>query len=151
MKWKYNVEKVVSRKYNMVSVWWILFIALLMFIIFHWIHILTSNEYIYMREGFNVVGAEDAGKMTSGTTPNYSSLTSGYGTKERIITNDIHAPPAKANLGDQFFRKIFDHRMQLFNKRYRIEYLPDMPKYERRKTLTGIFIEDGPYPANYEF
>jgi hypothetical protein len=33
-----------------------------------------------------VIGNDDAGKLTLGVTPTYSSLTNGYGTKQQIIT-----------------------------------------------------------------
>ena len=40
-----------------------------------------------------VPGDNDAGKLTLGVTPQYSSLTSGYGTKEKLITSNIYEKP----------------------------------------------------------
>ena len=40
------------------------------------------------KEGGSISGDDDAGKLTFGMTPQYSSLTAGYGTKEKIITDN---------------------------------------------------------------
>ena len=47
----------------------------------------------------NVPGDNDAGKLTLGVTPQYSSLTSGYGTKEKLITSNIYEKPGSKKIG----------------------------------------------------
>ena len=95
-----------------------------------------------------VPGDNDAGKLTVGITPQYSSLTSGYGTQERIITNNMHEKPAMANFGVDIWKQNFSEENKLFDKRYKPQGLQYMPNYPKRYSLTGEFIEDGPYPSN---
>ena len=47
----------------------------------------------------SVPGDNDAGKLTLGATPQYSSLTSGYGTQELEITTNMYSKPAQPNFG----------------------------------------------------
>lgn len=96
----------------------------------------------------SVPAADDAGKLTVGVSPTYSPLTSGYGTHERIITKDMYAKPAMPNFGVDIWTKDFDESKKLFDKRYKPPQLQYMPNYPKRYSLTGEFIEDGPYPSN---
>jgi len=101
-------------------------------------------------KGFSgcVPGDNDAGKLTWGVTPQYSPLTSGYGTHEAVITSDMNSKPSMANFGVDTWSSEFNQDYSLFNKRYRPSGLKNMPNYSERYSLTGQFIEDGPYASN---
>jgi len=96
-----------------------------------------------------IPAANDAGKLTVGVSPNYSSLTSGYGTREKIITNDMYAQPPQPNFGVDTWGNSFNEDQTLFNRRYKSDHLPFMPNYPEMYSLTGEFISDGPLPSNY--
>jgi hypothetical protein len=96
-----------------------------------------------------IQGNDDAGKLTAGVTPQYSSLTSGYGTKERIITKNMYDKPIQANFGIDTWSKSFNEGQILFNKRYKPNQLQYMPNYKSMYSITGIFTGDGPLPSNY--
>jgi len=96
-----------------------------------------------------IPGDNDAGKLTTAVTPDYSPLTSGYGTQERIITKDLYGKPAQANFGYDTWGASFNEGQELFNKRYKPNQLPNMPNYPPMYSITGEFIGDGPLPSNY--
>lgn len=96
-----------------------------------------------------IPGNNDAGKLTVGVTPTYSPLTTGYGTREKIITKDMYAQPPQANFGVDTWSKSFNEGQKLFNKRYKPNQLQNMPNYPPMYTATGEFITDGPLPSNY--
>ena len=96
-----------------------------------------------------IPGNNDAGKLTSGVTPTYSPLTSGYGTRERIITKDLYSKPSQANFGYNTWRQSFNEEKELFNKRYKPNQLQFMPNYPQMYSITGEFTGDGPLPSNY--
>lgn len=96
-----------------------------------------------------IPGDNDAGKLTLGVTPQYSSLTSGYGTKERVVTDDMYGQPPQANFGVDMWGESFNEEQALFNKRYKPNNLEYMPNYPPQYSLTGEFIGDGPLPSNY--
>ena len=97
----------------------------------------------------NIPGDNDAGKLTLGVTPQYSPLTSGYGTQERIITDDLYGQPTQANFGVDVWSESFNESQALFNKRYKPNQLQYMPNYPPQYSLTGEFISDGPLPSNF--
>ena len=96
-----------------------------------------------------IPGTNDAGKLTVGVTPNYSPLTTGFGTREKIITNDMYAQPPQANFGVDTWGKSFNESQELFNRRYKPGQLQFMPNYPVTYGVTGEFITDGPLPSNY--
>lgn len=96
----------------------------------------------------NILGNDEAGKLTWGVTPQYSSLTTGYGTHERIITNNVYSKPSEANFGVNTWISEYDEEKQLFEKRYKPSGLEYMPQYPKRYSLTGELMEDGPLPSN---
>ena len=96
-----------------------------------------------------IPGTNDAGKLTVGVTPNYSPLTTGYGTREKTITDDMYAQPPQANFGVDTWGKSFNESQQLFNRRYKPNQLLFMPNYPPMYSITGEFIGDGPLPSNY--
>jgi len=95
-----------------------------------------------------VPGDNDAGKLTLGVTPQYSSLTSGYGTHETIITPNMYSKPDQPNFGVDVWMSKFNEDNKLFDKRYKPSGLQFMPNYPEKYTLSGNFIEDGPYASN---
>jgi hypothetical protein len=97
----------------------------------------------------NIPGSDDAGKLTVGVTPTYSPLTSGFGTKEKIVTDDMYGKPLQANFGVNIWRKSSDEVQALFDKRYKPGQLQYMPQYKPMYSITGEFLGDGPLPANY--
>jgi hypothetical protein len=97
----------------------------------------------------NVAGNNDAGKLTVGMTPTFSPLTSGYGTRERIITDDLYSQPAQANFGVDTWGEAFNETQTLFNRRYKTKQLQFMPSYPLQYSATGDFVSDGPLPSNY--
>jgi hypothetical protein len=96
-----------------------------------------------------IPGNDDAGKLTVGVTPTYSSLTTGYGSREKIITKDMYDRPPQANFGYDDWSDSFNEGQQLFNKRYKPNQLQYMPNYPPMYSITGQFISDGPLPSNY--
>ena len=96
-----------------------------------------------------IPGNNDAGKLTSGVTPTYSPLTSGYGTKERVITKDLYAKPSQASFGSDTWGQSFNEGQELYNKRYKPNQLQFMPNYPAMYSITGEFTNDGPLPSNY--
>lgn len=96
-----------------------------------------------------IPGNNDAGKLTSSVTPTYSPLTSGYGTRERVITKDLYSKPSQANFGYNTWRQSFNEEQELFNKRYKPNQLQFMPNYPEMYSITGEFTGDGPLPSNY--
>jgi hypothetical protein len=93
-----------------------------------------------------VPGYNDAGKLTVGVTPQYSSLTTGYGTQKTIISENT---PAQPNFGVNTWRSSFNDGQLLFNKRYKPNQLLYMPNYPSQYSMTGEFLGDGPLPSNY--
>jgi hypothetical protein len=95
-----------------------------------------------------VPGNNAAGKLTFGATPTYSPLTSGYGTQETKITSNMYSKPAMPSFGVDVWSSDFNISQKLFDKRYKPSGLQFMPNYPQRYSLTGEFIEDGPFPSN---
>ena len=98
-------------------------------------------------KGF-VPGNDDAGKLTLGVTPQYSPLTTGFGTHETIITNNVNGKPAQANFGVNTWSASFNQGKKLFDARYKPSGLQYLEKYPNKYTLTGEFLTDGPLPSN---
>lgn len=96
-----------------------------------------------------IPGNDDAGKLTTAVTPVYSPLTTGYGTNELIITDNMYEKPAQANFGVDTWGDSFNKGQSLFNKRYKPNQLQYMPNYPNQYSLTGEFVADGPLPSNY--
>lgn len=107
-----------------------------------------QNNSILKDLSNNVIGENDAGKLTLGMTPQYSSLTNGYGTKELIITNNIYAKPPAPYFGENVWLSSNNDGQLLFDKRYKPQGLKYIPQYGKRYTFTGEFVDDGPIAAN---
>jgi len=101
----------------------------------------------------NVPGDNDAGKLTWGVTPRYSTLTTDIGTQAKLYNdNKTNKPnlskPAQANFGINTWITAFDGGQQLFDERYKPAGLQFMPNYDKRYSLSGDFIDDGPLASN---
>ena len=106
-----------------------------------------SNSLSYLKK--EVPGANDAGKLTVGVTPTYSPLTTGYGTFEKVITDNMYAQPSQPNFGVNNWKNTFNKGQQLYNQRYKPTQSNNMPNYQSVYSITGEFVDDGPLPANY--
>ena len=95
-----------------------------------------------------ISGNDDAGKMTVGVTPTYSTLTTDIGTKATVITDENK--PVTMDHGVNTWRASFNEDMKLFNKRYKPPSR-EYPKYPQRLTLSGEFVDDGPLQMNAYF
>jgi len=98
-----------------------------------------------------VPGNNDAGKLTFGSTSNYSTLTTDIGTQSAFFDlygSNKNSPPPQANFGVNVWRNSFDEETQMFSKRYTPSGLQFMPTYPKRSTTTGEFIEDDPLASN---
>ena len=98
--------------------------------------------------GENIKANDDAGKLNAGVTPNYSPLTTGFGTQARIITEDKFEKPAMPDFGIDKWSNKFIKGRKLFDVRYKPSGLKNMPSYSERYSLTGEFIDEGPLPSN---
>jgi hypothetical protein len=98
--------------------------------------------------GENIIGNDDAGKLTVGVTPNYSPLTTGFGTQSRIYTSNKFGKPASPNWGIDTWTDKFNKDRKLFDDRYKPSGLKNMPSYSDRYSITGEFVDDGPLASN---
>ena len=102
------------------------------------------------RSDMAIRGNNDAGILTNGVTPKYSSLTTDIGTQAKLYVSnkDKLSKPAMPNFGVNTWITGFNASMREFNKRYRPYGMQFTPDYKKRYTLTGEFINEGPLPAN---
>jgi len=92
----------------------------------------------------------DAGKMTTGFVPQYSTLTSGYGTSNGFLyKKDINSRAPQANFGVNIWTDMYNQGLKLFKKRYEPKNLQYMPQYKPIYSMSGEYLGDGPLPANY--
>lgn len=97
----------------------------------------------------SVPGDNDAGKLTIGVTPQYSTLTTDMGTRATTFSRKKFSKTPSLTLGIDTWRDDFDSTQKLFDKRYKppsdLEY---MPSYPQRYSVTGDFLENGPLASN---
>lgn len=102
-----------------------------------------------------VPGYDDAGKLTSGATPNFSSLTTDKVSQNAKPFNADEKfkidKPIQPYWGLNIWRKQFDEERKLFNKRYKPVGFPHMMSYPLRYTMTGQFQNSEPLPSNTSF
>jgi hypothetical protein len=98
----------------------------------------------------NVPGNNEAGKLTWGVTPTYSTLTTDIGTQAKLLHDNKKNvdKPAQPNFGINTWITAFNGSQQLFDERYKPAGLLFMPNYEKRYSLSGEFVEDGPLASN---
>lgn len=104
----------------------------------------------YTTSTANVPGDNDAGKLTWGQTPTYSTLTTDIGTQAKLFVSNKNKleKPAMANFGVNTWVSAFDGGQKLFDSKYKPSGLQFMPNYEKRYTVTGQFVDDGPLASN---
>jgi hypothetical protein len=95
-----------------------------------------------------IPGDNDAGKLTLGVTPQYSTLTTDIGTQAALYTSNLFKKPAMANFGVNTWFHPFKQSSKMFDKRYVTPELQFMPNYAKRYTATGQFMNNGPIAAN---
>jgi hypothetical protein len=97
-----------------------------------------------------VRGQNEAGKLTDGVTPTYSVLTTDIGTQAKLYGKGENFMPPSYFKGVNEWKKSFDVGMELYDRKYNpsIEILPFLPKYPKRPSLSGEFVDDGPLAAN---
>lgn len=100
------------------------------------------------KSSVNIPGNNDAGKLTFGTTPRYSTLTTDIGTQARLITSNKFSRPAMADFGVNTWRSSFNKDEKQFNSVYKPKQLQNMPTYKTQYSLSGEFIDEGPLPSN---
>jgi hypothetical protein len=99
----------------------------------------------------NVPGENDAGKLTWGVTPQYSTLTTDIGTQAKLVTKNKFSKPDMPNFGINTWMTSFKNDTKAFNNRYKPTDLQFMSDYPNRYSLSGQFIEDGPLASNSYF
>lgn len=104
----------------------------------------------YTASTANVPGQNDAGKLTWGQTPTYSTLTTDIGTQAKLFVSNKNKleKPAMADFGVNTWVSAFDGGQKLFDAKYKPSGLQFMPNYDKRYTVTGQFIDDGPLASN---
>lgn len=95
----------------------------------------------------NVESNNSAGKLTTAISPNYSTLTTDIGTQSKVYNSNAKHPP-QANFGENIWMNNYNRENEIFNKRYKPAGLYLMPKYPKKYSITGTFIEDGPLSSN---
>jgi len=97
-----------------------------------------------------VRGQNDAGKLTQNVTPRYSTLTTDIGTQAAFYGKGENIEPVQYFNGINTWRHSFDVGMELYDKKYSpsANILPFLPRYPKRPTLSGQFVDDGPLAAN---
>lgn len=105
-------------------------------------------------------GDNDAGKLTGGVTPQYSTLTQPFGTTSAVYgnsNNTLATPPAMPYLGKDTWITSFNEGTQVFNDKLAGEYAREPEKYTKyasqvvhptTKSVTGLFDVTGPMAAN---
>jgi hypothetical protein len=95
-----------------------------------------------------IPGDNDAGKLTLGVTPQYSTLTTDIGSQARLFTSNPLKKPPMANFGVDTWGNSFTQSRKLYNSRYKPPTLQNMPSYPDRHSVTGQFMDEGPLPSN---
>lgn len=95
----------------------------------------------------NVQSNNSAGKLTTAISPNYSTLTTDIGTFSKVYNSHAKYTP-KANFGENIWINTYNTENELFNKRYKPSGLHFMPKYPKKYSITGTFLDDGPLASN---
>jgi len=95
-----------------------------------------------------IPGDDDAGKLTVGTTPTYSTLTTDIGTRATTFSRKKFSKPVSPNFGENIWMAKFKEENNMFKQRYTPSGLKYMPSYPERYSLTGDFVENGPLPSN---
>jgi hypothetical protein len=103
---------------------------------------MTNHQQI--QETKEIRGNNNAGNRTHA----YSILTTDIGTQAKLYSSNKKLQPAMPNFGINTWIQGYTNTMTEFTKRYTPSGLQFMPKYEKRVTMTGQFVDDGPLPSN---
>ena len=95
-----------------------------------------------------VPGDNDAGKLTVGMTPRYSSLTTDIGTQAALVDKPVPNKPPMPDFGKNTWSKSYERDQHMFYNKYKPPTLPNMPNYKERYSMTGIYKNDDPYASN---
>ena len=96
-----------------------------------------------------VPGDNDAGKLTVGATPRYSTLTTDIGTQAALVVSPVpDNKPPMPNFGENTWSKSFEQDQQMFDNNYKPPTLTNMPVYQEQYSMTGIYKNDNPYASN---
>ena len=98
----------------------------------------------------NTPGDNDSGKLTTGVTPEYSTLTTDIGTSAYIINNSNYSnrtPQLYAN-GVNTWINNFNKTAFLYDSKFKPPQLQYMPTYDKSYSVTGEFIDNGPIASN---
>jgi hypothetical protein len=98
-----------------------------------------------------IPGNNAAGKLTFGSTPRYSELTTDIGTQARLITDDKFSKPLSPDLGRNTWIKDFNKDNAEFKNEFTPPQSKYMPTYDKRYSLSGEFVDNGPLPSNAYF
>jgi hypothetical protein len=97
----------------------------------------------------NIPGENDAGKLTIGVTPQFSTLTTDMGTQAKLFNKKALAPPPQPNFGINTWLSPSNKLQKLFDDRYKppnnVEF---MPQYPSRYSISGFYLDNDPLPAN---
>jgi hypothetical protein len=101
------------------------------------------------KKPIEVIGYDDAGKLTYNQTPTYSVLTTDIGTHATQLLPSKKIPPVSPYQGVNTWREYYDMDKKYFDKRYRQDNPPNYPNnYTAQQSLSGQFVDKGPLPAN---
>jgi len=97
----------------------------------------------------NVPGNNQAGKLTWGVSPQYSTLTTDIGTQSAFYTKNPLKPSPIPTFGVNMWRSKYNQVNQMFAARYTPpNNLQFIPAYSKRYDISGQFKNDGPLPSN---
>jgi hypothetical protein len=113
-------------------------------------HINAKDKTISLTPTRNIPGQNDAGKLTLGVTPTYSTLTTDIGTQAKLYTSNQKKldAPLQPNFGVNTWINDFKGSQELFDERYKPAGLKFMPTYDKRYSITGEFKDEGPLASN---
>ena len=90
----------------------------------------------------------DAGKLTTGVTPAYSSLTTDIGTQAKIFKSNLNIATPKLSNGVNTWMSDFNKGKALFDSKFAHPQSKYMPVYNKKFSATGEFIDIGPTASN---
>jgi hypothetical protein len=97
----------------------------------------------------------DSGKLTWNQTPQYSHLTSDIGTKAKFYKKGSkNAEIPMPYQGVNYWEKYYNYGMKIADEEMTYDYsgrdkkYVNIPNYPARKSVTGLFNDNGPTPSN---
>jgi hypothetical protein len=90
----------------------------------------------------------DAGKLTSGVTPTYSSLTTDIGTQAKLFNSKTNITTPKLSNGVNTWMSNFNKGSKLFDSKFVPPQSTYMPVYNKKYSATGEFMDIGPIASN---